>query len=59
VSAARLGGERSLVGTSYDPLRLLREVATDLSGQSLPGGHNLPEELPEQMLSAIFELIAA
>ena len=54
-----LWGERSIIGTSCDPLRLWREVATDVQGHSLPGAHNLPEELPEQTLSAIFEFIAA
>jgi haloacetate dehalogenase len=52
-----LWGERSLVGTSYDPIRLWREVATDVRGRSLPGGHNLPEELPEQTLESILEFI--
>ena len=52
-------GERSIVGTSYDPLSLWREVATDVRGRALPGGHNLPEELPEQTLSAILEFIPA
>jgi haloacetate dehalogenase len=54
-----LWGDRSLVGTSYDPLRLWREVATDVRGRSLPGGHNLAEELPEQTLSAVLEFIVA
>jgi haloacetate dehalogenase len=54
-----LWGERSIVGTAYDPLRLWREVATDVRGRALPGGHNLPEELPEQTLSAILEFISA
>ena len=54
-----LWGERSIVGTSYDPLSLWREVATDARGRALPGGHNLPEELPEQTLSAIVEFIPA
>ena len=54
-----LWGERSLVGTSYDPLLLWRSVATDVRGRSLPGGHSLPEELPEQTLSAILEFIPA
>lgn len=54
-----LWGERSIVGTSYDPLHLWRTVATDVRGKSLPGGHNLPEELPDQTLSAILEFIPA
>jgi haloacetate dehalogenase len=50
----------SIVGTSYDPLRLIwREVATDVRGRALAGGHNIPEELPEQTLSAILEFIPA
>jgi haloacetate dehalogenase len=54
-----LWGERSIVGTSYDPLGLWREVATDVRGRALPGGHNLPEELPEHVLSAVREFIPA
>jgi len=54
-----LWGERSIVGTSYDPLSLWREVATDVQGRALPGGHNLPEELPEPTRSAILEFIPA
>jgi hypothetical protein len=45
--------------SSDDPLRLWREVATDVRGRSLPGGHNLAEELPEQTLSAVLEFIVA
>jgi haloacetate dehalogenase len=52
-----LWGERSQVGTSYDPLSLWREVATDVRGRALPGGHNLPEELPEQTLAALLEFL--
>jgi len=53
-----LWGDRSIVGTLYDPLRLWREVATDVRGRALPGGHNLPEELPEQTLAAVLEFMA-
>jgi haloacetate dehalogenase len=48
-----LWGERSLVGTSYDSLRLWREVANDVRGRGLPGAHNLPEELPQEVLQEI------
>jgi len=54
-----LWGERSIVGTSYEPLRLWREVARDVRGRALPGGHNLPEELPEQTLSEILGFMQA
>jgi haloacetate dehalogenase len=54
-----LWGERSIVGTSADPLRLWREVANDVRGRALPGGHNLPEELPEETLAEILGFIPA
>lgn len=54
-----LWGERSLVGTSSDPLRLWREVATDVRGGALPGGHNLPEELPDRTLAEILAFLPA
>ena len=53
-----LWGEASQVGTSYDPLSLWREVATDVRGRALPGGHNLPEELPGPTLAALLEFMA-
>ena len=52
-----LWGERSQVGTTYEPLSQWREVASDVRGRSLPGGHNLPEELPEQTLAALREFL--
>lgn len=52
-----LWGERSLVGTSYEPLALWRTVAIDVRGRALSGGHNLPEELPEQTFEAIIDFI--
>jgi haloacetate dehalogenase len=54
-----LWGERSIVGTSSDPLRLWRDVANDVRGRALPGGHNLPEELPEETLAEILGFIPA
>jgi haloacetate dehalogenase len=54
-----LWGERSFVGTSYDSLRLWQEVATDVRGAALPGGHNLPEELPERTLAEILAFVPA
>jgi haloacetate dehalogenase len=54
-----LWGERSTVGTLYEPMRLWRDVATDVRGRALPGGHSLPEELPEQVLSEILAFMPA
>ena len=36
-----------VVGRCFDVLALWRERAEDVRGESLPGGHYLPEELPE------------
>ena len=47
------------MGTSSDPLRLWREVATDVRGGALPGGHNLPEELPDRTLAEILAFLPA
>lgn len=35
-----------------------REKAANVSGRSLPAGHFLPEEIPEQTLSALLEFLA-
>jgi pimeloyl-ACP methyl ester carboxylesterase len=35
-----------------------REKAANVSGRSLAGGHFLPEEVPEQTLSALLEFLA-
>lgn len=50
-----LWGERGAMHPLYDVLATWRERASDVCGKSLPGGHWLPEELPEQVLA---ELIA-
>ena len=39
-----LWGERSLVGTSYDPLRLWREVATDVRVEHFQADTTCPKE---------------
>lgn len=53
-----LWGEHSVVGTQYDdPLALWRDVATDVRGRALPGGHFLPEEVPDQTLAEILRFM--
>ncbi len=44
-----LWGEHGAVGRCFDVLALWRERATQVSGQALPCGHYLAEELPEQV----------
>jgi len=44
-----LWGEHGAVGRCFDVLALWRERATQVTGQALPCGHYLAEELPEQV----------
>ena len=48
-----LWGADAMVGNKYDMLSVWREVATDVSGFSVPGGHYLPEESPEETYQAL------
>jgi haloacetate dehalogenase len=45
-----LWAERGPVGRQFDVLAAWRERATQVSGKALPGGHFLPEELPDEVL---------
>ncbi|NMZ45046.1 MULTISPECIES: alpha/beta hydrolase [Pseudomonas] len=42
-----LWGAEGTVGRCFDPLAEWRQVATQVSGRALPGGHYLAEELPD------------
>ena len=53
MSAARVVSERGLVGRIYDVMKIWREHAANVSGKSLPGGHFLPEELPDDTYAAL------
>ena len=48
-----LWGVDGFVGTQYDVLAEWRQVADDVSGHGVPGGHYLPEEAPEETLTAL------
>jgi haloacetate dehalogenase len=48
-----LWGERGPMGRIYDVLAIWRERGTKVSGKGLPGGHNLQEEVPDEVLSAV------
>ena len=48
-----LWGATAMVGNKYDMLAAWREVAVDVSGFSVPGGHYLPEESPDETYKAL------
>ena len=48
-----LWGEKGVVNRMFDPLRDWSTVATDVRGSSLPSGHFLAEEVPEQTLAGL------
>jgi len=52
-----LWGERSPMGRMYDVLSIWRERGTKVSGKGLPGGHNLQEDVPDQVLAEVRALL--
>jgi haloacetate dehalogenase len=48
-----LWGSRSVVGQLYDPLKVWKNYASDLSGQAIEAGHFLAEERPDDVLLAL------
>ena len=52
-----LWGERGSVGRLEPVMDLWREKAGSVTGKSLPAGHFLPEEVPEETLSALLEFL--
>ena len=44
-------GEHGTVGRCFDVLSLWRERADHVSGQALPCGHYIAEELPERVIA--------
>lgn len=50
-------GERGVVGRLYDVMKIWREHAVNPTGKSLPAGHFLPEEMPEETLAALLAFL--
>ncbi len=48
-----LWGENAPMHRLYDVLSAWRERAKEVTGRALPGGHYLPEELPEETLNEL------
>ena len=53
-----LWGERGTVGRLYDVMRIWREHAPGATGTSLPAGHFIPEELPDETVAALNSFLA-
>jgi haloacetate dehalogenase len=54
-----LWGEKGVVGRTYDVLEVWRARATDVRGGPVPSGHFLPEEAPEETLTALLAFFNA
>lgn len=48
-----LWGLEGFVASAYDVLKTWQEVATNVSGHAVSGGHFLPEEAPDETLKAL------
>ena len=53
-----LWGERGTVGRLEPVMDIWREKAANVTGRSLPSGHFLPEEVPEETLSALLDFFS-
>ena len=54
-----LWGEKSPMGRLYDVLAIWRERGTKVTGRGLPGGHNLQEDVPDQVLAEVRAFLRA
>ena len=52
-------GEQGVVGTQFDPIALWSARAEQVIGKSLPCGHFIPEEMPEETLAALGEFFGS
>jgi haloacetate dehalogenase len=43
-------GEHGLVNKCFEPIEDWKQVAINVSGKSLPCGHYIPEELPDELI---------
>jgi haloacetate dehalogenase len=54
-----LWGDKGVVHRLFDPIADWKSVATDVRGRSLPSGHYLPEEIPEETLRELGSFFGA
>jgi len=52
-----LWAERGSMGRLYDVMAVWREYATNVSGKGLPGGHNLQEDSPNEVIAELMPFL--
>jgi haloacetate dehalogenase len=52
-----LWGTQGFVGRGYEPLRVWQQYAEDVTGDALPAGHFLPEEVPDLVTAALRDFL--
>ena len=52
-----LWAEKGAMDDLYDVMAIWRERGTKVTGRSLPGGHNLQEDVPDMVLAEIQGLL--
>lgn len=52
-----LWGQEGFVASAYDVLNTWQDVASNVSGHAVSGGHFLPEEAPDETLKALLEFL--
>ena len=52
-----LWGANGVIQKCFDPLKEWRRVAAHVTGESLPCGHYIPEEAPEQLLACLLPFL--
>jgi haloacetate dehalogenase len=53
-----LWGEKGVIQQCFHPLDEWRRVAVDVRGSSLPCGHYIPEEAPQELLERVLPFLA-
>lgn len=54
-----LWGERGVVHQCFDPLVEWAKVANEVRGKTVPGGHYVPEEAPDELLHEVLPYLKA
>jgi haloacetate dehalogenase len=53
-----LWGAQGIVGRCFDPLKEWQQIASNVRGRALSGGHYLAEEVPEELLSHVLPFLS-